>query len=69
MNGYSMIWAPAHVNKIKLFIYIQYISWFMGYGFNEFNLELIRGIKYKIIIDERRAITPPSLLGIDRKMA
>lgn len=36
---------------------------------NELSLELIKGKKYRIIIDDNKAITPPNLLGIDRKIA
>lgn len=35
----------------------------------ELNLVLIKGKKYKIIIEDSKAITPPNLLGIERKIA
>lgn len=42
----------------------------MGYIFLERNLFfIIKGRINKIIIEDNRAITPPNLLGIDRKMA
>lgn len=41
----------------------------MGYKVRELNFMEIKGIKYKIIIEDSKAITPPNLFGIDRKIA
>ena len=69
MKGVSINWAPAQVRRIKLLINNQNNSWVKGENVKEGRLIFKNGNKYKIIIDISRASTPPSLLGIDRKIA
>ena len=69
INGGLMGWAPAHVKRIKILMNIQYINWFIGKKDREGMVIFCRGKVYKIKIDINRAITPPSLLGMDRRMA
>lgn len=69
MYGFSIGWAPAHVNIIKVLIKNQKRNWLKGKYLEERNLNEYRGRKYKIIIENNRAITPPNLLGIDRRIA
>lgn len=44
-------------------------SWINGEKVKEGRLIFNNGNKYKIIIDINRANTPPSLFGIERKIA
>jgi len=62
-----MAWAPIQVKMIKLLINIQNSSW--GRGLQGICQGFMRGKVYRTRIDDKRAKTPPSLLGIDRKMA
>ena len=68
INGISIGCAPAQVNKIKLLENIQKSSWLKGLNVIEYKFFII-GRVYKIIIDIKSAITPPNLLGIDRRIA
>ena len=68
INGISIGWAPAQVNKIKLLENIQNNNWLKGLNVIGYRF-FITGRVYKIIIDIKRAITPPNLFGIDRKIA
>lgn len=70
MKGGSMGMAPIIVRKIKFMdhninINLKIILWeykcFIDLG--------IKGTNIKIRIEEKRANTPPNLLGIDRKIA
>lgn len=69
IKGNSIGWAPAQVNIMKILINIQYNIWFSGKKDKEGIIIFWRGNKYKIKIEAKRAITPPNLLGIDRRMA
>jgi len=69
MKGVSINWAPAQVRRIKLLINNQNNSWIKGENVKERKLIFKNGNKYKIIIDINRANTPPSLFGIERKIA
>jgi len=51
-------------------IKIQKIIFFNGYILFELKMGLeVKGSLIKIIIDKNKAITPPNLLGIDRRIA
>lgn len=69
IKGNSIGWDPIKVSRKKILINIQYINWLIGYIMNEFIFILKIGKKYKIIIDISKAITPPSFLGIERRIA
>lgn len=45
INGISISWAPAQVNRIKLLINIQYNNWIKGENINEGMLILSNGKK------------------------
>lgn len=70
-KGSSTGRAPIHVNKKKVITKIQNntcffkLNWFPWIFF----LFFINGRNIKIKIDINNAITPPNLLGIDRKIA
>lgn len=69
-NGSSTGFAPIHVNRIVVFRYIQNIICLIGYIDILLNFLFIEiGLIIKIEIDITSAITPPSLLGIDRRIA
>lgn len=70
MNGYSTGWPPIHVRMNRSATRIQYIVCVIGRKVSARCFEVWRsGIKARIRIDRIRANTPPSLLGMDRKMA
>lgn len=68
-NGASTGIAPIQVSDKKVEIKTQKIFFMLGIHF--FLLFVFFNItnKYRDIIDISRAITPPNLLGIDRKIA
>lgn len=61
--------AQVHVNRITVFVTIQNITWLIGQNCVPRNFDLFVGIINKIAIGIARAITPPSLLGIDCRIA
>lgn len=62
--------APRKVKITKILIYIQYNSFLFKLKWNEENLFfIVNENEAMIIIDIKRAITPPNLLGIERKIA
>lgn len=70
MKGISTGRAPIQVNKIVIAKRHQNIVCLTGYILNPKNFELFRnGINTKIKIDMIKAITPPNLLGMDRRIA
>lgn len=70
MNGYSTGCPPIHVRIRRSATRIQYIVCVIGRKVSARCFEVCRnGMMAKIRIDRIRARTPPSLLGIDRKMA
>lgn len=70
MNGYSTGWPPIHVRIRRSATRIQYIVCVIGRKVRVRCFEVWRnGMRAKIRIDRIRASTPPSLLGIDRRMA
>lgn len=70
MNGCSTAWPPIHVNINKATTRIQNIHWLIGRNIMCRCLAVCRsGITARIKIDRMMARTPPSLLGIDGKIA
>lgn len=70
MNGYSTGWPPIHVRMRRLAARIQYRVWVIGRKVKLRCFEVCKnGRKARMRIDRTRATTPPSLLGIERKMA
>lgn len=69
-KGYSTGQAPKNVNRKKILIISQNIIFLAGWKKKEENLFfIVRGREIIIKIDVAKAITPPNLLGIDRKIA
>jgi len=69
-KGSSTGQDPKNVKIKNTLIKPQYIILLRGYilvGLNLFFIE--KGKEIKIIIDINKAITPPSLLGIERRIA
>lgn len=61
---------PIQVNKIIVIVKFQNINFIIGQNwFLKMFLLFVIGKINKIIIDKIKAITPPNLLGIDRKIA
>ena len=69
MYGSSTGRAQIHVSKITVFVIDQNSTWLIGQNRVSRNFDLFVGIMNKIAIDIARAITPPSLFGIDRRIA
>lgn len=70
MKGCSTGWLPTHVRIRRLATRVQNRSWESGRKVRVRCFDLWRkGIKNRISTDAARARTPPSLLGIDRRMA
>lgn len=70
INGSSTGCPPIHVRIAVFAIRVQKKILAMGRNMRERSLEVwVRGIKKRIRIEKRRARTPPSLLGIERRMA
>lgn len=71
INGCSTGRAPIHVNRINVTINIQNTTCFLTLNWFPccFLSFFINGIRISIKIDIKRAITPPNLLGIERKIA
>lgn len=70
MNGSSTGRAPIHVRIIQSITRHQNIIWLIGQNLrDDASALLVKGRMNRIKIASARAITPPSLLGIDRRMA
>ncbi len=70
MNGVSTGHAPIQVSRMTLLNKVQRIVLFIGKNWIPLILLfLIMGIINRIAIEVTNAITPPNLLGIDRKIA
>lgn len=70
MNGCSTGCPPIQVKISRLATRIQYRIWVIGRNIRLRCFEVWRkGRKAKIKIDKISASTPPSLLGIERRMA
>lgn len=68
--GCSTGFLPIHVKIKNIIINIQNNNWFNGKNiFDLILLYIVNGIIIKIKIDINNAITPPNLLGIERKIA
>ena len=68
-NGCSTGLAPIQVRITKLLINIQKIVLLNGVNFFDFKRVFVKVRREIIRIENTKAITPPSLLGIDRKIA
>jgi len=69
-NGSSTGWLPIHVKTKKVATRTQKVAWDSGRNELDSFLDVLRrGIKNKTNIAATSAITPPSLLGMDRKIA
>lgn len=70
INGCSTGWPPIQVSVRRSATKSQYMHWLMGRKIILRCLELWRnGTIARIRIERTRATTPPSLLGIDRRIA
>jgi len=70
MKGYSTGWPPIHVSVNRSATRVQNRIWVMGRNpmlccFDRWRV----GIIIRIRMESTRARTPPSLLGIDRRIA
>lgn len=69
-QGSSTGRAPIHVNKNKTLNKTQILIFIHRLNAWDLNLENFKkGKIYKIATDKTRAITPPNLLGIERRIA
>ena len=69
-KGCSTGRAPIQVSKKKIAMNHHQISFLRGDKENEILvLEDFRGMKYNTRTEISKAITPPNLLGIDRRIA
>lgn len=70
VNGYSTGWPPIHVSVSRLAVNTQNMIWVIGR-----NVMLcwfdrcVVGMAIRTRMESTRASTPPSLLGIDRRIA
>lgn len=70
INGCSTGWPPIHVKMKRLATRIQYRIWVIGRNVRLRCFEVCKnGRKAKIRIDRTKATTPPSLLGMERRIA
>lgn len=70
MNGCSTGWPPIHVSVRRSAMRIQKRAWLIGRNIMLHCLDIwSKGIIAKIRIDMTRARTPPSLFGIEHRMA
>lgn len=70
INGSSTGCPPIHVRMAVLAIKVQKKIFAIGRNIRERSLEVwVRGIKKRMRMEKRRARTPPSLLGIERRIA
>jgi len=66
-NGGSTGFAPIHVSRKKILTKDQNFS--LDNGLNFFDFVFIKGRIANTRMDARRATTPPSFEGIERRMA
>lgn len=70
INGCSTGWPPIHVSVIRSATRIQNKHWLNGRNIMLRCFDVCRnGINARTRIDRTRAKTPPSLFGIERRMA
>lgn len=70
IKGCSTGWPPIHVRIRRLATRIQYSIWEIGRNIRLRCFDVCnKGIRARIRIERTRAITPPSLLGIERRIA
>lgn len=70
INGCSTGWLPTQVRMKRLATRVQNRSWDKGRKVIERCLDLWRsGIRNNTSTEAARASTPPSLFGIERRMA
>lgn len=70
MNGCSTGWLPTHVRMRRLAVRVQNRSWERGRKVIVRCLDLWRsGARKRISTEAARASTPPSLFGIERRIA
>jgi len=68
-NGYSTGFAPIQVRMMNVILINQKVIFFIMSNFIEISFWFLKDKITKIRIEATKAMTPPSLLGIDRKMA
>lgn len=70
INGCSTGCPPIHVKMKRLATRIQYRVWVIGRNVRLRCFEVCRnGRRARIRIDRTKATTPPSLLGMERRIA
>lgn len=70
INGCSTGWPPIQVKINRFATSIQYRVWVIGRKIKLRCLEVcMNGSRARIRMDRIRARTPPSLLGIERRIA
>lgn len=70
MNGCSTGWPPIHVSVRRSATRIQNKHWLIGRNIMLRCFDVWRrGMTARMAIDRTRASTPPSLLGMERRMA
>lgn len=70
MNGCSTGWPPIHVKIIVFVSSVQNKIWVIGRNVALRCLDVCsRGTNIRIRIENKRARTPPSLFGMERRMA
>lgn len=70
IKGCSTGWLPTHVRINRLAARVQNRSWEAGRKVIARCLDLCRsGLRNRISTEAARARTPPSLLGIERRIA
>ena len=70
MKGCSAGIPPIHVRITTFVMRAQNKSWERGRKLSPRSLDVCRrGVVIRIRMDARRAMTPPSLLGMERRMA
>jgi len=68
-NGYSTGFAPIQVRMMNVILINQKVIFFIMLNFIEISFWFLKDKIIKIRMEATKAITPPSLLGIDRRMA
>jgi len=69
INGFSTGHLPIHDKIINEVNSIKNINCIIGLNDADIFLVFMKAGKHRMIMEVIRAITPPSLLGIDRKIA
>jgi hypothetical protein len=68
-NGSSTGFAPSHVSVTNVLISSHRVAFFDGANFIDFTFGFFRAGAYITTMDIARAMTPPSLDGMDRRIA